>query len=80
MGIELVVRYGVESNPSLRRDRMRITFKDLERFAREHGYTVERTGRMIEWYRNNNHSIIGVVYSVQDAYSEIRQDVLVYTR
>jgi hypothetical protein len=53
---------------------MRITFKSLEQFAQQRGYTVERRGRMIEWYHNNDHSIIGVVYSVSDAYSEIKQD------
>jgi len=53
---------------------MRMSFKSLEQFARERGYTVERRGRMIEWYHNNDHSIIGVVYSVTAAYSEIKQD------
>ena len=53
---------------------MRMSFKSLEQFARERGYTVERRGRMIEWYHNQDHSIIGVVYSVRDAYSEIKQD------
>lgn len=36
---------------------MRITFKSLEQFARERGYTVERRGRMIEWYHNNDHEV-----------------------
>jgi hypothetical protein len=51
-----------------------MSFKSLESFARERGYTVERRGRMIEWCRNEDHSMIGVVYSVHEAYSEIKQD------
>lgn len=55
---------------------MRITMAHLEKFASSRGYTVERRGKMIEWYRNDNHSIIGVTSRVSDAYREIISDDL----
>lgn len=52
-----------------------MTLKKLEEFARENGYTVEKTkSRTYEWYRNNDHSIVGVCESVQETYDEIYFD------
>ena len=46
--------------------------KKLQEFARENGYTVEKIkSRNYEWYRNDNHSAIGVCDSVQETYNEI---------
>lgn len=53
---------------------MRITFAFLVSFAKERGYTVEKTRRSVEWWNNNNHSIVGVCNSVQQTYNEILQD------
>lgn len=50
-------------------------FDTLAQFARERGYTVERTSkRTIEWWRNDDHSMIGVCSSVQEAHDEIFND------
>ena len=53
------------------------TFTQLERWAENHGYVVERIGRRIEWYHKDNHSIIGVCSTVGEAVNEIGADMLV---
>ena len=48
---------------------------DLKRFARERGYTVERNRNTYEWYRNSDHSIVGVCDTIKDTINEINQDI-----
>jgi len=47
------------------------TFAQFEEWAKGIGYVVERVGRRIEWYHKNNHSIIGVCSTIQQAKDEI---------
>jgi len=52
----------------------KVTRKKLEELARERGYTIERKGREIKWYRNNNKTKCGVSTGVTDAYVDIVED------
>ena len=48
--------------------------KKLETLARELGYTIERDGRKIKWYRNNDKTKYGVSEGVKDASEDIKLD------
>lgn len=51
-------------------------FAELQRFARERGYTVDRIReKKIEWHRNDDHSMVGVCTSVTETYNEILCDI-----
>lgn len=52
------------------------TFAQLEKWAECHGYVVEKIGRRIEWYHEDNHSMIGVCSTVGDTLREICADIL----
>ncbi len=53
------------------------TFAQLEKWAESHGYLVEKIGRRIEWYHKDNHSMIGVCFTVGETLNEICADLLV---
>lgn len=48
-----------------------MTLKQLETFARENGYTVEKNGKNYEWWRNSDHSMVGVCETIKETYQEI---------
>lgn len=51
-----------------------MTLKQLEMFARENGYSVEKKGKTYEWWRNSDHSMIGVCDTIKETYYEILWD------
>lgn len=54
---------------------MRITFKFLKEFALSKGIYVEKArcgGRNVyEWWKQNDHSTVGVCDTIEEAYREI---------
>lgn len=54
---------------------MRTQFEKLENLAYRCNCTVEKTGRNYEWWRNNNHSIVGVCRTIKECVSEIYSEV-----
>ena len=53
------------------------TFAQLEKWAEYHGYVVEKIGRRIEWYHEDNHSIIGDCSTVRETHDEICAEILI---
>lgn len=51
-----------------------MTLKQLEIFAHDNGYIVEKTGKNYEWYKNTDHSVIGVCDTIKETYYEILWD------
>lgn len=65
---------GAAARHSLKRKPSRFTFAGLRAFADQHGVEVEKRGKLIEWWRRDNHSVVGVCRSIGQAYNEIAQE------
>ena len=52
-----------------------MTFKQLVKLAAKHNIIVERTGRKIEWWNNDDHSIIAECSSVKEASEEVANEI-----
>ena len=48
---------------------------DLEKYGRERGYTIEKVAnKKYEWYRNDDHSMVGVCETIRETINEINAD------
>jgi len=50
--------------------------RKLQIFAEQYGYSVERVGRVYQWWLNSDHSIIGECKTISECYSEISSEIL----
>ena len=53
---------------------MKFSFKSLQKLATNLDYTVERVGRVYQWWDNNDHSIVGECRTIVECATEITQD------
>jgi hypothetical protein len=54
---------------------MMTQFEKLKDFACQCNCTVEKTRRNYEWWRNNDHSIVGVCRTIKECSNEIYSEV-----